>query len=108
MPRTPQPRRGYPVRVPERVQRLVLLMPVVLDEMKAQRWLAIVKAANAMLAAGISLRRSAWLLQVPVSTLLLYRQRYERGGYPALLRRPPAPRGGRHTEHPSRLCFTLH
>jgi hypothetical protein len=103
--RTSINRKGYALRVPERVQRLVLLMPIVRDEMAAQRWAVIVKSANVLLAEGVSLRRSAALLGVPVSSLILRRNQFARGGMAALLRQRPGPRRYHRAERAARIFF---
>src|SRR5688572_983569 len=93
MPRTPKrlrltPRlRAYRLRVPRAAQRMVLDLPEVRDFMEAERREVQVLAAAAMEAHGVSLRRAAFALGLPVSTLSLLKARYAREGFAGLWRK---------------------
>lgn len=114
MPRTPQhprltPRlRAYRLRVPRAAQRLMIDLPEIRDLMEMERREVQVRAALAMEAEGVSARRAARALDVPVSTLLVLKARYARGGFAALRRQrmgvvPRSPR----TARLARMFFTL-
>jgi hypothetical protein len=114
MPRTPQrlrltPRlRSYRLRVPRAAQRLMLELPEVRDLMEAERREMQVRAALAMEGEGVSLRRAAFALNVPVATLARLKDCYARGGFAALRRQRMGvvPRNQR-TARLARMFFTL-
>lgn len=114
MPRTPQtlrltPRlKGYRLRVPRAVQGLIVDLPEVRDVLEAERREMQVQACAAMESQGVSVRRAARALGLPVSTLLLLRARYAREGFAGLRRK----RFGRVPQNPrtarlARLFLTL-